>query len=145
MYRCSLYYSILCDTPCTYPIVLFFTIGALRVTIRRDAVALTAGQSYNLTCTVTLDGITGSPTIEWLDPNNNPVLNRSSVTVENIVTVNDSSYDRTLAFLQSTYIPWRAVHLPTCLGSSVCCGQLRDFSAKCVGEINEHFLVGSQL
>ena len=47
--------------------------------------------------------------------------------------------------LQSTYIPWRAVHLPTCLGSSVCCGQLRDFSAKCVGEINEHFLVGSQL
>ena len=98
MYRCSLYYSILCDTPCTYPIVLFFTIGALRVTIRRDAVALTAGQSYNLTCTVTLDGITGSPTIEWLDPNNNPVLNRSSVTVENIVTVNDSSYDRTLAF-----------------------------------------------
>ena len=68
------------------------------MTIRRDAGPLTAGQSYNLTCTVTLDGITGSPTIEWLDPNNNPVLNRSSVTVENIVTLNDSAYNRTLVF-----------------------------------------------
>ena len=98
MYKCSLYYSILCDTPCTYPIVLFFSIGTLRVTIRRDAVALTAGQSYNLTCTVTLDGITGSPTIGWLDPNNNPVLNSTSVTVENIVMLNDSAYGRTLVF-----------------------------------------------
>ena len=95
---CKIPNSILCDTPCTYPIVLFFSIGTLRVTIRRDAVALTAGHSYNLTCTVTLDGITGSPTIEWLDPNNNPVLNRSSVTVENMVIVNDSAYDRTLVF-----------------------------------------------
>ena len=68
------------------------------MTIRRDAVALTAGQSYNLTCTVTLDGITGSPTIEWLDPNNNPLLNSSSVTVKNSVMVNNSAYDRTLAF-----------------------------------------------
>ena len=98
MCRCSLYYSILCDTSCTYPIVLFFSIGTLRVTIRRDAVALTAGQSYNLTCTATLDGITGSPTIEWLDPNNNPVLNSSSVTVEKVLMVNDSAYNRKLVF-----------------------------------------------
>ena len=68
------------------------------MTIRRDAVALTAGQSYNLTCTVILDGITGSPTIGWLDPNNNPVLNSTSVTVENIVMLNDSAYGRTLVF-----------------------------------------------
>ena len=68
------------------------------MTIRCDAVALTAGQSYNLTCTVTLDGITGSPTIEWLGANNNPVSNSSSVTVENIVMVNDSAFDSTLVF-----------------------------------------------
>ena len=73
-------------------------IDILRVSIRCDAGPLTAGQSYSLTCTIMLDGITGSPTIEWLDPNNNPVSNSSSVTVENIVMVNDSSYDRTLAF-----------------------------------------------
>ena len=68
------------------------------MTIRRDAGPLTAGQSYNLTCTATLDGITGSPTIEWLDPNNNPVSNSSSVTGGNMVMVNDSSYDKTLVF-----------------------------------------------
>jgi len=73
-------------------------IDILRVSIRRDAGPLTAGQSYSLTCTITLDGITGTPTIEWLDPNNNPVSNSSSVTVENIVMVNNSAYDRTLAF-----------------------------------------------
>ena len=67
------------------------------MTIRRDAHPLTAGQSYNLTCTVILDGITGSPTIEWLDPNNNPLLN-STGTVRNVVMVNDSAYHRTLIF-----------------------------------------------
>ena len=68
------------------------------MSIRRDAGPLTAGQSYNLTCTVTLDGITGSPTIEWLDPNNNPVSNSSSITMENVLMVNNYAYDRTLAF-----------------------------------------------
>ena len=66
--------------------------------IRRDAGPLTAGQSYSLTCTTTLDGITGSPTIVWRGPNNIPVYNNSSATVENMVVVNDSAYERTLVF-----------------------------------------------
>ena len=45
-----------------------------------------------------LGGATGSPAIEWLGPNNNPLLNSSIVTVENVVMVNDSAYDRTLVF-----------------------------------------------
>ena len=45
-----------------------------------------------------LDGATRSPANEWLDPNNNPLLNSSSVIVENMVTVNDSAYERTLVF-----------------------------------------------
>ena len=51
-----------------------------------------------LFCTVILDGITGPPSIQWLGPNNNTVVNSSNVTVENIVMVNDSVYDRTLVF-----------------------------------------------
>ena len=45
-----------------------------------------------------LGGTTGSPAIEWLGPNNNPLLNSSSTTVENVVMVNDSAYERTLVF-----------------------------------------------
>ena len=56
-----------------------------------------AGQSYNLTCTAVLDGITGPPNIEWLGPNNS-VLNSSNVTVENMVTVNESTFYSTLVF-----------------------------------------------
>ena len=82
-----------------YPMYLsYWTVGTLRVTIRRAAGALTVGQSYSLTCTITLDGITGSPTIEWLGANNNPVSNSSSVTVENIVMVDDSAFESTLVF-----------------------------------------------
>ena len=77
--------------------VLHF-LGTLGVTITRDTGVLTAGQLYNLTCTVTLDGVTGSPTIKWLDPNDNPLLNSTSVTVENMVMVNGSAYNRTLVF-----------------------------------------------
>ena len=66
--------------------------------IRRDAGAPTAEQSYSLICTVILDDITGSSTIEWLGPSNNTLLNSSSTTVENIVTVNNSAYERTLVF-----------------------------------------------
>ena len=79
-------------------IVLLCFLGALRVTITRDTVVLTAGQSHNLTCTAMLGGATGSPAIEWLGPNYNPLLNWSNVTVENVVMVNDSAYDRTLVF-----------------------------------------------
>ena len=82
-----------------YPMYLsYWTVGTLRVTIRRAAGALTVGQSYSLTCTITLDGIIGSPTIEWLGANNNPVSNSSSVTVENVVMVNDSAFESTLVF-----------------------------------------------
>ena len=79
-------------------IVLLCFLGVLRVTITRDTVVLTAGQSHSLTCTAMLGGATGFPAIEWLGPNNNPVLNGSSVTVENAVMVNDSAYERTLVF-----------------------------------------------
>ena len=73
-------------------------LGTLRATITRDTGVLTAGQSYNLTCTVILDGITGSPAIEWFDSNSSPLLNSTDVTVESIVMVNDSAYNRTLTF-----------------------------------------------
>ena len=74
-----------------------YSLGAPNVVIRHDDGAPTAGQSFKLTCTAILDGITGPPAIEWLSLNNS-VLNRSSVTVENMVMVNDSTYDRTLVF-----------------------------------------------
>ena len=74
------------------------SIDTLRVAIRHGARPPTAGQAYNLTCTVTLDGITGSPTIEWLGANNNPVSNSSSVTMKNTMMVNDSVYEKTLVF-----------------------------------------------
>ena len=61
--------------------------------IRHDVGPPTAGQFYNLTCTVTLRNITGSPTVKWLDPNNNTVSNSSIVTV-----VNDSAFEKTLVF-----------------------------------------------
>ena len=59
-----------------------YFLGALTVVIRHDDGAPTVGQSLNLTCTVILDGITGPPAIEWLGPNNNTVVNSSSVTGE---------------------------------------------------------------
>ena len=74
-----------------------YSLGALDVVIRHDDGAPTAGQSFKLTCIAILDGITGPPAIEWLSLNNS-VLNRSSVAVENMVMVNDSTYDRTLVF-----------------------------------------------
>ena len=45
-----------------------------------------------------LGGATGSPAIEWLDSNGSPLLNSTNVTVESIVMVNDSAYNRTLTF-----------------------------------------------
>ena len=79
-------------------IVLLCFLGALRATITQDTGVLTAGQSHNLTCTAMLGGATGFPAIEWLGPNNNPLLNSSNVTVENVMMVNDSAYERTLVF-----------------------------------------------
>ena len=75
------------------------SIGAPRVTIRRDLGFLLGGHSYNLTCNVILDNTTtGSPTIEWLGPNTNPLSNISHVTVDNMVMLNNSTYERTLVF-----------------------------------------------
>ena len=71
------------------------SIVALRVTIRRGAGPPTAGQAYNLTCTVTLDNVTGPATIVWLSPNGSTVSNSSSVTVNNTI---DSVYEKTLVF-----------------------------------------------
>ena len=78
--------------------VAFCFVGALKVTFVRDAGAPTAEQSFNLTCTAILNDITGSPTIQWLDSNSNPISNNSNFTVENIIMVNDSAYERTLVF-----------------------------------------------
>ena len=78
--------------------MLFCFLGALNVTFVRDAGAPTAGQSLNLTCTAILNGTIGSPTIQWLDSNSNPISNSSNFTVENMIMVNDSAYERTLVF-----------------------------------------------
>ena len=78
--------------------MLFCFLGTLNVTFIHNAGAPTAGQSWNLTCTAILNGITGSPTIQWLDSNSNPVSNNSNITVENMIMVNYSAFERTLVF-----------------------------------------------
>ena len=83
-------------TTYTYTLELFC--AGLNVIIKQDPGVPTAGQSFNLTCTVRLKNITGPPTIDWLDPNNEEVSNGSNITVKNRVTVNDSAYERTLVF-----------------------------------------------
>ena len=75
-----------------------FFLGIPRVTIRHDADPPTAGESYNLTCTVTVNDTTEFPAIEWLGPNTSPLSNISSITVENMVMVNESAYERTMVF-----------------------------------------------
>ena len=57
-----------------------------------------AGQSYNLTCTVTLENVIGAPTVGWLDPTNNPLDNNSDTTVGETVPVNCFTYTTTLHF-----------------------------------------------
>ena len=78
--------------------MLFCFLGSLNVTFVRDAGAPTAGHSLNLTCTAILNGTIGSPTIEWLSPNNSPVSNSGTITVGNVIMVNNSAYERTLVF-----------------------------------------------
>ena len=74
------------------------SIDTLRVVITHDAGSSTAGQAYNLTCTVTLDNVIGPATIVWLSPNGSKVSNSSNVTMKNRMMVNDSVYERTLMF-----------------------------------------------
>ena len=78
--------------------MLFCFLGALNVSFTSDAGVPTAGQSLNLTCTAILNGTIGSPTIDWLSPNNNLVSNSSNITVNNMIMVNNSAYERTLMF-----------------------------------------------
>ena len=78
--------------------MLFCFLGSLNVTFVHDAGAPTAGQSLNLTCIAVLNGTIGSPTIQWLNSNSNLISNNSNFTVENMIMVNDSAYQRTLMF-----------------------------------------------
>ena len=68
------------------------------ITISHDDGAFIAGQSYNLTCTVTLENEAGAPTVEWLDPNNNTLSSGSDITVGDTVPVNCFTYTTTLHF-----------------------------------------------
>ena len=73
-------------------------VPTLDISISHDGGPFIAGQSYNLTCTVTLENATGVPTVEWLDPNNNPLSSGSNITVGKTVAVNCSTYITTLYF-----------------------------------------------
>ena len=78
-----------------------YSVGAVVPTVNiitSDTGPFIAGQSYNLTCTVTLENTTRTPTVEWLDPNNNPLHSDNNITVVNTVTVNCSTYITTLHF-----------------------------------------------
>ena len=68
------------------------------ITISHDDGAFIAGQSYNLTCTVTLENATGALTVGWLDPNNNTLSSGSGITVGDTVPVNCFTYTTTLHF-----------------------------------------------
>ena len=72
-------------------------VPTLAISISDDGGPFVAGQSYNLTCTVTLENVAGAPTVEWLDPNSNPLPNSSDITVESL-PVNKSAYTTTLHF-----------------------------------------------
>ena len=74
-------------------------VPTLDIWVSHGGSPFTAGQSYNLTCTVTLENATRNLTVEWLDPNNNPVLNNSDITVGTTVAVNYSTYTTTLQFI----------------------------------------------
>ena len=73
-------------------------VPTLDIMINHGGGPFIAGQSYNLTCTVTLKNTTRTPTVEWLDPNNNPLRSNSDITVGDIVTVNCSTYITALQF-----------------------------------------------
>ena len=70
----------------------------LNVIISHGGSHFIAGLSYNLTCTVTLKNAAGTPTVEWLGPNNNSLHNNSDITVGDTVAVNCSTYTTTLEF-----------------------------------------------
>ena len=73
-------------------------VPTLDITINHGGGPFIAGLSYNLTCTVTLENATRTPTIGWLDPNNNQLSSGSDITVGDTVPVNCSTYTTTLHF-----------------------------------------------
>ena len=73
-------------------------VPTLDITISHDGSPFITGQSYNLICTVTLENTTRTPTVEWLNPNNNPLHSSSNITVGDTVAVNCSTYTTTLQF-----------------------------------------------
>ena len=89
-------------TRITQPLFLQYylrtVVPTLDITISHDGGVFIAGQSYNLTCTVTLENVIGIPIAEWLDPNNNTLHSSSDITVGDTVTVNCSTYTTTLQF-----------------------------------------------
>ena len=82
--------------------VLQYCLGTLvpmlDITISHDGGPFIAGQSYNLTCTVTLENTIGAPTVGWLDSNNNLLSSGSALTVGDTVPVNCFTYTPTLHF-----------------------------------------------
>ena len=78
-----------------------YSLGAVVLTVNiitNGTGPFIAGQSYNLTCTVTLENVTRTPTVEWLGHNNSPLRSDSNITVGDTVTVNCSTYTSTLKF-----------------------------------------------
>ena len=72
-------------------------VPTLGISVSNDGGSFIAGQSYNLTCTVTLENTADTPTVEWLGPNSNPLSNSSDITVERL-RVNNFTYTTTLHF-----------------------------------------------
>ena len=87
------------QTACS--VILSYTVvPTLDIMIKHGGGPIIAGQSYNLTCTVTLENATRAPTVGWLDPNNNALKSSSDskITVGDTVAVNCSTYTTTLLF-----------------------------------------------
>ena len=86
----------------TKPFVVLYCLGTvvptLDISVSHSGGSFIAGLSYNLTCTVTLENTTGTPTVEWLDPNNSPLRSDSNITVGDTVTVSSFTYTTTLQF-----------------------------------------------
>ena len=68
------------------------------ISISHDGGLFIAGQSYNLTCTVTMKNTSGTPMVGWLDHNNNPLHSSSDIIVTDTVTVDCFTYITTLQF-----------------------------------------------
>ena len=82
-------------------ISVFLLVQPPAVDITRSPATAVAGQSYTLTCTVTLTmGVSGPPTIEWLGFDSSD----TDITVGDVTadSGNPSMYTRTLTFMLRT-------------------------------------------